>query len=154
MEYMTYVVQEGDTIISIAEKFGKRIIDIIKENNLEDVYYLTPGQELKIPNKRSGFTYYTVKKGDNLYQISKKYNISLENLALINGLENNEYIYPGQQLLVPEEGTFTYITKEGDTLINLANELGISQDRLILYNDYIYLLPEQLIAYKIDKNQL
>lgn len=154
MEYQTYIVQEGDTIISIAEKFGKRIVDIIKENNLEDVYYLTPGDELKIPMKRSGFTYYTVKKGDNLYQIARKYNISLENLTAINGLENNEYIYPGQLLLVPEEGTLTYITKEGDTLINLAKELGISQDRLILYNDYIYLLPEQLIAYKIDKKEL
>lgn len=154
MEYQTYTVQDGDTIISIAEKFGKKVIDIIKENNLEDVYYLSPGEIIKIPYKRSGFAYYEVKKGDTLYQIARKYDIDLETLTQINGLENNEYIYPGQKILVPEEGTMTYITKMGDTLINVSEKFGVDPDEIILYNEYIYLLPEQLIAYKFKKNRI
>ena len=151
MEYETYIVQDGDTIISIAEKFNKRVIDIIKENNLEDVYYLTPGTSIKIPMRKEGFTYYTVKKGDTLYKISNLYNIDLDILTQINGLEPNEYIYPDQLLIVPKEGTMTYITKMGDTLVNLSKRLGINPEDLIVYNESIYLLPEQLIAYRINK---
>ena len=150
---MTYIVQGGDTIQSIANKFNVRVEDLIKENDLKNIYYLVPGLELIIPttSEDSAFEYYTVKKGDNLYQIGNKYNLTAEILANINGLELNEYIFPDQKLLVPKEGVFVYITKEGDTLNLVADELGIPRENILLYNDNIYLLPEQLIAYKIRR---
>ena len=110
----TYIVMPGDTINSIAQKFNVDVISLVRENNLENIYYLVPGLELIIPisnnnnstNNANGntmntttnssnngaFEYYTVKKGDNLYEIAKKYNISDKTLAEINGLELNEYI--------------------------------------------------------------
>lgn len=118
----TYIVMPGDTINSIAQKFNVDVISLVRENNLENIYYLVPGLELIIPisnnnnstNNANGntmntttnssnngaFEYYTVKKGDNLYAIAKKYNISDKTLAEINGLELNEYIYPDQTLLI------------------------------------------------------
>ena len=43
------------------------------------------------------FTYYTIEKGDNLYEIARKYNINPKLLAAINGIKDNEYIYPNQE---------------------------------------------------------
>lgn len=150
---MTYIVEIGDTIQNIARKFEVSLEDLVKENNLQNIYFLEPGTELIIPkgskSNKEAFEYYIVKKGDNLYQIGLKYNISPELLAEINGLELNEYIFPEQKLLVPKPGIEVYITKEGDTLKLVSNELGIPRENILLYNENIYLLPEQLIAYRI-----
>lgn len=150
----TYIVEPGDNIASIAKKFNVKVADLVKENNLENIYYLVPGLELIIPttSTQSAFDYYIVQKGDNLYQIGKKYGITAELLAELNGLELNEYIYPDQKLLVPKEGVQVYITKDGDTLNLIADELGIPRESILLYNENIYLLPEQLIAYRITNN--
>lgn len=151
---MTYIVEPGDDIASIAKKFHVKVVDLVKENNLETVYDLTPGMELIIPNTSTdnAFTYYTVQKGDSLYQIASKLGITSEMLAELNGLELNEYIYPDQKLLIPKEGVEVYITKEGDTLNLIADELKIPRENILLYNENIYLLPEQLIAYRIKNN--
>lgn len=154
MENETYIVKEGDTLISIAQLFGIRIIDLIEANKLEDAYNLVPGTELIIPTDLPlGFTYYIVQKGDNLYRIAERFQIDMEDLAAINGLELGEYIFPNQKLLVPKEGVYAYITKDGDTLVNVARELSLDPEDILLYNKRIYLLPEQLIAYKFkEKN--
>lgn len=150
----TYIVEPGDNIASIAKKFNVKVVDLVKENNLENIYELPPGMELIIPytSTESAFYYYVVKKGDSLYQIASKLGITAEVLAELNGLELNEYIYPDQKLLVPKEGVEVYITKDGDTLNLIANELNIPRENILLYNKNIYLLPEQLIAYKIQNN--
>ncbi len=146
----TYIVKEGDNIATIAKKYNISIVDLINQNNLENVYYLEPGLELIIPEEKAplGFTHYTVKKGDNLYEIAKRYNISVKDLSELNGLEINEYIYPEQRLLVPEEGVQVYITKDGDTIQTIIDKLGTNREEIFVYNPKIYLLPEQLIAYR------
>ncbi len=149
-----YIVKEGDTLLSIAEAFHVRVIDLITQNKLEDIYILQPGTELIIPvDMPLGFTAYIVKKGDNLYEISRNLgNITPTQLAEVNGLEINEYIYPGQRLIVPKPGVKVYITKDGDTIRTVAEEIGTSDKNLIVYNPNIYLLPEQLIAYEEPRN--
>lgn len=146
----TYIVKEGDNIATIAKKYNISIVDLINQNNLENVYYLEPGLELIIPEERAplGFTYYTVKTGDNLYEIAKHYNISVKDLSELNGLEIGEYIYPEQRILVPEEGVEIYITKEKDTIQTIIDKLGTNREEIFVYNPKIYLLPEQLIAYR------
>lgn len=149
-----YIVKEGDTLLSIAEAFHVRVIDLIKENKLEDIYILEPGMELIIPvDMPLGFTSYTVKKGDSLYAIARELgNITATQLAEVNGLEINEYIYPDQKLIVPKPGVKVYITKDGDTVKTVAEAIGTTDRNLILYNPNVYLLPEQLIAYEMPKN--
>lgn len=94
------------------------------------------------------FTYYTIEKGDNLYEISRKYNINPKLLAAINGIDDNEYIYPGQELMIPKSGYSYYITGEGDTLKGVADAFRTSTDNLLKVNKTIYLLPEQILVYK------
>lgn len=94
------------------------------------------------------FTYYTIEKGDNLYEIAKKYNINPKLLAAINGIKDNEYIYPNQELLIPKSGYSYYITAEGDTLKGVSEAFKTTPEAMLKYNRTIYLLPEQILVYK------
>jgi LysM repeat protein len=96
------------------------------------------------------FEYYTIKKGDNLYQIAKKNNVNPSLLALLNGLNTNDYIYPDQVIMIPKDGYAYYITKEGDTLNLVANTFNTNVSNLLKYNKTIYLQEGQLIVNKIN----
>lgn len=150
---MTYIVGPGDTITVIAKKYGVSVRDLVRENHLENIYYLVPGLELIIPSKETGDTNpyleeYVVKDGDTLETISKSYGINSDIITQINGLEENEYLYPNQKILVPKDGISLYITKENDTLDGISNQLGVPEADILSYNEHLYLLPEQLIIYK------
>lgn len=93
--FMEYVVVLGDTLYSIAKKYGVSVNDLMKNNNLTSTN-LTIGQVLKIPNNN---VIYVVKKGDTLYSISKKYGVSVEQLKSNNKLINNN-LEIGQQLII------------------------------------------------------
>ena len=142
----TYIVKEGDTIKSISSKSGISEDIIYQLNGYYDT--LTPGTVLVIPKTSSKyFNYYTISKGDTLYQIAKKYNINPSLLAQINGLNENDYIYPNQTILVPKEGSKLYITEEGDTLNEVVKGLNADINKLLEQNNNIYLQKEQLIIY-------
>lgn len=144
-----HIVQDGENIVNVAKIYGVSVTDLINANNLGNSFILTPGEELVIPvTIPSGFTYYTVQKGDNLYQIAQKYNITSKQLAELNGLELNEYIFPDQQLIIPKEGTLLYIVEENDRLNDLSEKLNIPKEELVYYNPNLYLLPEQVIVYR------
>lgn len=144
-----YIVQEGDNIITIARQFGVKIMDIINANNLVDATYLIPGTELIIPNKEEeNFTYHIVKKGDNLYQIAKMHDISVDDLALINGLKKDEFIHENQRIMVPNKNIGVYVTKEDDTLNSVSSNLNIDKEKLLEMNEKIFLLPDQMIVYR------
>ena len=96
------------------------------------------------------FEYYTIKKGDNLYQIARKYNVNPTLLAIINGLNTNDYIYPEQIIMIPKKDYAYYITKEGDTLNLVADTFNTNVNNLIRYNPAIYLTEGQLIVNKIN----
>ena len=112
---------------------------------LNEMMYDSDGE---ITPKDSGtyFEYYKIKSGDTLYAIARKYNINPELLASLNGLNNNDYIYPDQMILIPKNGYSYYITKSGDTLENVAKLFGINVDSLLNQNEVIYLLDGQLLV--------
>ena len=96
------------------------------------------------------FDYYIIKNGDNLYQIGKKYNVNPTLLAILNGLDINDYIYPNETIMVPKDGYSYYITKSGDTLNLIANTFNTSVSNLLKNNDTIYLQEGQLLVNKIN----
>ena len=99
-------------------------------------------------NKDTYFDFYTIDKGDNLYKISKKYNINPNLLASLNGLDTNDYIYPGQVLLIPNQNYSYYITKAGDTLDTVSKTFGTTTNKLLDNNKTIYLLEGQMLVNK------
>lgn len=144
--YNVYKVVDGDTLESIASKFGTTIEELLFANNMQEEN-LRASAELVVPDSsKKYFEYYTIEKGDNLYAIGRKYNINPELLASLNGLNYTDYIYPGQTIMIPKANYSYYITKEGDTLDSVANVLGESRDRLLNENNVIYLLEGQLLV--------
>ena len=71
----------------------------------------------------TGYTYYTVQKGDSLYQIAKRYNTTTDKLKNINNLTST-LLSIGQQLKVPKttEDYFLYTVVKGDSLYQIAKK--------------------------------
>ena len=147
--YDKYSIKSGETLDHVAKRFHTDV-DVIK--NINNIYYdeqIRDGMDVIVPkNEENYFNYYVIEKGDNLYEIGRKYNINPELLASMNGLEMNDYIYPNQEILIPKSGYSYYITKEGDTLDTVSNTFKISQDKLLENNPVIYLLAGQILVKK------
>lgn len=101
---------------------------------------------------------YVVKEGDTLYNISNKYNVSLEDLMK----ENNLYdylIYPNQVLIIPREKTSEgmyfeeYKVKYNDTLEKIAYNYGVTINDISKYNDLgkLKLTSEQEIKIPVNR---
>lgn len=146
--YKVYQVLEGDNLEKIAKDLGVSIADLLELNGLEKDAVVAPGMFLVVPAKKNLFTKYTVQKGDTLYSIASRYGISVDNLIQINGLDGNEYIYPGQIILVPMKDLAIYVTKEGDTLDNVVKYFKATGSDVLDNNEKIFLLPNQLLIYK------
>lgn len=148
--YDKYLIKEGETLEDIASKFNTSVDMILNINDIYSREYLRAGEEIIVPkNQESYFTYYTVNQGDTLYQIARKYNINPSLLALLNGLNMEDYIYPNQRLIIPKSGYSFYITKDGDTLEIVKDKFNKNWEDILKYNETIYLLPGQLM---INKN--
>jgi len=76
-------------------------------------------------------TTYTVKAGDTLYSIARKYNVSVSALASANNITNWSLLNVGQVLKIP---TTTYTVKAGDTLYSIATRYGVTVTALMQAN--------------------
>lgn len=101
---ITYIVQKGDTLYSIALKYNTTVDKIKKLNNLSS-NILSINQNLKIPSDEITVeNTYVVKRGDTLYSIARMYNTTVNELRRINNLNNN-IISIGQTLNIPNKNT-------------------------------------------------
>ena len=99
----TYIVKKGDSLWLIANKNNISINDLKNANNLtSDI--LTIGQVLTIPTKNaengSNSNLYVVQRGDSLWSIARKYNVSINEIRMINNL-NSDVLMIGQTLIIP-----------------------------------------------------
>jgi len=128
----TYTVKSGDTLYSIARKYNITVNELKSLNNLTS-NTLSIGQILTIPTDDQDQTptvignTYTVKSGDTLYSIARKYNVSVNDLKNANNLTSNT-LSINQELVIPGNSTNneTYIVKSGDTLYSIARKFNVS----------------------------
>lgn len=99
--YMPYVLQEGDTLESVAQRFGLTVDTLVSVNRIRNIAAITPGVELQIPNMNGQL--YVVQEGDMLSTIAHRFNPELgwKTLMDINGLRS-ESIRVGQELFIPD----------------------------------------------------
>ena len=97
--YIDYVVKSGDNLYSIAKKYNTTVDEIKKLNGLTS-NLLNIGMTLKIPIQIGNYINYTVKSGDNLYSIAKKYNTTVDEIKKLNGLTSN-LLSIGMELKIP-----------------------------------------------------
>jgi LysM repeat protein len=160
---MTYTVQNGDTLYSIAQKNNISVTEIKKANNLtSNVIYVN--QTLEVPSKPGyksqvsalkASNTYTVKTGDTLIKIANTHKVSLAELMVWNRIRGH-IIHPGQKLVVSRDtapaiitpapapvNEGVYIVKAGDTLSKISSQYSMTVQQLKTLNnlssDLIYI---------------
>lgn len=130
-----YQVKSGDTLYSIANKYGITLKELKAINNLTNDN-LAIGQLLNVPSGLSFANSYTVSPGDTLYSIAKKFGVDIESIKEKNGLVNN-MLKIGQKLIIPFANDTTYVVKAGDTLYSIAKQFNITVNDLKKLNNLI-----------------
>ena len=129
----TYKVVSGDTLWSIAKKFDTTVNEIKRLNNLSN-NLLKVGSNLIVPNSNNNNDTYTVVRGDNLYSVARKNNISIDRLRELNNL-TSDILRVGQVLKLKESAINKYIVKLGDTLYSIANTFNTTVDTIKKLNN-------------------
>ena len=145
--YKIYIVEPGETLESIASDLNVTLDTLYDINGFGVNRILQVGDQIIVPAVKTNYTSYIVKKGDNPYSIAKRFNISTDELLTINGLEKDDYIYPNQELLIPNISNKYYMTKNNDTINDIVNKTGIPVNKLLEMNKTIYIVPDQMIFY-------
>ena len=98
-DYITYTVQPGDSLWLIAQRYGTTVDAIIQANGLT-TNVLQIGQILRIPSSQSPYVEYTVRAGDTLWELSRRYGTTVEAIMQANGLTSS-LLQIGQVLRIP-----------------------------------------------------
>jgi LysM repeat protein len=158
---VTYIVRWGDTLYSIARRFGTTV-EAIKEANGLTSDFIVVGQELTIPGATTippepvppvtGPVVHIVQPGENLFRIALRYGTTVEAIAQANNIVNPWYIYVGQKLTIPgtggappppDPGGTTYVVQPGDTLHSIAIRYNTTVQALVVANN----LPNPNLIY-------
>ena len=139
----TYIVKKNDNLYDIAKEYNTTVGILKALNNLSS-NILQVGQILKLPTSLveetipGDYLIYTIKKGDNLYDIAKNYNITLDELINFNQ-QGSTLLHIGEQLLIPinnqTNNNIQYIIKPGDTLYNIAKRYNTNVDEIKRINN-------------------
>jgi murein DD-endopeptidase MepM/ murein hydrolase activator NlpD len=126
-----YIVQPGDTLSSIAARFGVSLDDLMTANNISDPNLLSAGQQLIIPGLEgvSGvLDTEVVAFGDSLRSLLRRTQMPLALLQKLNRLVSPTELYVGASLIIPKQGDSSLrsrvLPRKGDTLLELAIRQG------------------------------
>lgn len=107
-----HVVQAGENLFRISLRYNTTIANLVSINGLASANVIYAGQRLCVNGAAgnpspvpSTQTTYTVQRGDNLYSIARRYNVTTAALAQANGITNYNLIYVGQVLRIPSTTT-------------------------------------------------
>lgn len=182
-----YKIKQGDSLGIIAKKFntkvsviqnankiqgsqiraGKHLLIPVSEQSLE--HYILSDKQGVITTKnlqRAGSKIeYTVKSGDTLWDISRSYKVTSQNLAKWNKMSPRDTIQPGQKLVIWKNTTqaknvypavtrkFTYKVRKGDSFARIADKFNVKIRDIERWNDLSrtkYLQPGQKLKLSIN----
>ena len=166
INWISHVVVSGDSLWKLAKKYDTEV-RIIKEINYIDSDLLSINDTLLIPlskSKSNNFIPYEmhiVSEGDTLWDLSKKYNIAIEDLIRMNSLKKDSYLQLGQQLTIGNKNihrnieskkrTILYSVKQGDNLYKISDLFDVTVESIKEINDFETsdLMPGQIIKIAI-----
>jgi membrane-bound lytic murein transglycosylase D len=160
-----YLVRSGDNLWKISKRYKVSINNIKKCNPTLYRHHIFPGQKIHLTcsgkqadPKKSKKVIYTVRKGDNLWSIAQKYDISISELTSWNNLSTRNKIFPGRKLkiynpaspsantlapktpapTVKETGDNKYIVKAGDNLWDISKNTNVPIAKIKQCNPELY----------------
>jgi predicted Zn-dependent peptidase/LysM repeat protein len=172
----THIVKKGETLSGIAVRYATTTDALAKQNGIKRTTHVRIGQRLLVTVKAgSGAkseTTYTVKKGDTLIGIAKKFKVSADDIAKANRTNTKQLLMPDQKLVIPRGGKTkndakgaksdgdadggqsappgrTHTVRKGDTLSGIAVKYGVSATAIAKLNRFSTkkrLLPGQKLA--------
>ena len=123
-ERPVYVVQEGDALWVIAQRFGVPLADLVQLNAIQDPNQVPVGTRLLIPGLEgiSGeLVTQAVPYGENLRSLSRRYKIECELLGRLNHLSSPAELYAGYSLVLPQSSAV--ITETGRAIVGTDQSL-------------------------------
>lgn len=178
VDYIMCIVKNGDTLWSIAQKYNLSVDLILATNNIANSELISIGQEMKIPSHKNAVAetniisqpvidkknnninnninqpekakpiVYTVKAGDNLWNISRKYGVSVEVIIEVNNLRDKDFLSLGQKLEISAIGggvsnsnqkqeptIITYTVVKGDNLWSISQRYDVKMISIISVNN-------------------
>ena len=166
INWISHVVESGDNLWALASKYDTEV-GIIKQINYLNNDLLSIGSTLLIPlskTKSNTFIPYEmhiVSEGDTLWDIAKKYNLGVSDLANMNSINENSYLQLGQQLTIGNKNihrnieskkrTILYSIKQGDNLYKISELFDVTVKSIKEINDFEddALMPGQIIKIAI-----
>jgi len=151
-EWFLYTIQWGDTLYSLAARYGTTVdaITALNDINADEVQ---AGQQIKIP--QTGTTVapqpgesveYVVQAGDDLNLIATKFGVSVEAIVQANGLSNPDFIYVGQKLVISSSGGTTstvssggttHVVKPGESVDTIAAQYNTTREAIVSANNLV-----------------
>jgi membrane-bound lytic murein transglycosylase D len=154
---MIHTVRSGDSLYSIARKYGSSVSAIRQANSLRGSL-IRPGQNLIVPRfgtemmtasnqpqRSADGGVYIVQRNDTLWDIATGFSVSVDSLCAANGLSRRDVIRPGQRLNIPEGASTSiaparqqplkvsgssHTVRAGDTLSDIASAYNVSVSSL------------------------
>jgi spore germination protein len=123
-----HVVQSGDTLWRISQKYGTAMNQIVAANGLEDPNRLVLGEALVIP---APFQQYVVQRSDTLWAISNRFGVTIQDIVIANQLTDPSKLYIGQVITIP---VIYHIVQSGETLWTIANRYGTTVSAMVQAN--------------------
>jgi membrane-bound lytic murein transglycosylase D len=107
----THRVRRGDSLWSISRRFGVPMEQLMATNGIGSRDILQVGQVIALRSGKGsgavalsnsgGSSFYRVRKGDNLWNISRRFNTDVDVILRANRMHKGQTIYPGEQLIIP-----------------------------------------------------
>ncbi|XPV76426.1 MAG: LysM peptidoglycan-binding domain-containing protein [Desulfovibrio sp.] len=166
--YKRHKIRSGDSWWKISRKYGVPIA-ILKQMNNRRSNTLRPGQVVMVPGRGTtkmvasssssakkrriaqSRANYRVQKGDNLWSISRAYNVSVNTIAKANGISKRSTLKIGQKLFIPDASNsktkrsmaaadktnsqlVKYVVRSGDNLWSIARRFGVNASSIQKWN--------------------
>lgn len=127
-----YVVQPGDTLSNVADRFGLEINALISANQIANPNQVFAGTVLVLPGVdwvTGLIDTYTLPVGETLRSVKRRYHIDLETLARLGGVVSSSQVYAGYPLLVASDGSEDFqsarrVVNQQTSLLEIAAETG------------------------------
>jgi len=147
-EFISYKVTKGDSLWSISQKYNVSLDLILSYNQIKEKDILSLGQIIKIPQNNfqttetTDYIIHIVKKGENLWSIAQKYNLSVDLILATNSIANSELISIGQEMKIPSH-------KNAVAKTNIVSQAVIDKKNNNINNNISQLETAEPIVYTV-----